>query len=406
MSKQTPSSSGVQRRDVLALALAATAPLAQAQSKTPGVSDKQILLGNIVPYSGPLAAYGCLGAAMLAYFDKVNDQGGINGRKVKVLSLDDAYSPPKTVEQARKLVEQEEVLLLGGCLGTAPNIAIQKYMNAKKVPQIFIHSGVDRWNDPKHFPYTIGFQPSNRLEGRIYAKHILQTNPNARIAALFQNDDIGKDYMLGFKEGLGDRAKALLVGEASYEVTDPTADSQLVQLKSTGADTFFNVSTLKVAAQSIRKVAEMRWKPTQYLGSISVSINAVLRPAGFENAQGIISSTFFREPLDPRWKDDKDVAEYLAWMKTYYPKGDVKESLNAVAYCTSQCIEQALRQCGNDLSRANVMRQVASLDMSLPMLMPGMRVKTGPDDFAPLKQLQMMRFSGSTYEPLGAPISA
>jgi ABC-type branched-subunit amino acid transport system substrate-binding protein len=397
---------GLSRRATLALGLGTALPAVAQKAYGPGVTDTEIKIGNIVPYSGPLSTFGTMGKALGGYFAKVNDQGGVNGRKLRLISLDDGYNPAKTVEQARKLVEQEEVLFIGAVLGTVTNLAIQKYMNARKVPQLFVQSGASRWNDPRNYPWTIGFQTSYQLEGHIHAKHILQNAPGAKIGVLYQNDDLGKDYLKGFLDELGDKAKTMVTAQLSYEVTDPTVDSQLVQLKASGADHFFNVCAPKFAAMAIRRSAEIGWKPTQHLISVSVSLQSVLKPAGFENAQGLISATFMREPTDPAQRDTPEVRDFLAFMGKYYPEGNPNETLNGLAYSMGMLMERVLQQAGNELTRENVMRQAAALDLTLPMISPGMRVKTGPTDFAPLKQLQLLRFRGEAFEPFGPLLGA
>nr|WP_145544968.1 ABC transporter substrate-binding protein [Variovorax boronicumulans] len=392
---------GLPRRATLALGLATALPARAQKAYGPGVSDTEIKIGNILPYSGPASSYGTMGKALQGYFNRVNAQGGVNGRKLKLLSLDDGYNPAKTVEQARKLVEQEEVLFIGAVLGTATNLAIQKYMNARKVPQLFVQSGASRWNDPKAFPWTMGFQTSYQVEAAIHARHILQHQPNARIGVLYQNDDLGKDYLKGFVEALGDRAKAMVVAQLSYEFSDPTIDSQLVQLRAAGADTFFNVSTPKFAAMAIRRSAEMGWKPTHYLASVSASLQSVIKPAGIDNAQGVITATFMRDPSETAERDTPEVREFTAFMAQYYPEGNPYETLNALAYSMGQLMETVLQQAGEQLTRENVMRQAAALDLTLPMVRAGMRVKTSPSDYAPLEQLQMLRLKGDTYERFG-----
>jgi ABC-type branched-subunit amino acid transport system substrate-binding protein len=385
-----------------ALALCAFASGAQAQkSYDPGATDTEIKIGNLVPYSGPASSYGTIGKAAGAYFDKINAEGGIKGRKIRFLSLDDGYNPAKTVEQTRKLVEQEEVLLLFASLGTAQNASIQRYMNAKKVPQLFLISGANRWDDPRNFPWTMGWLPSYRTEGQVYAQHIRATNPDAKIAILSQNDDYGRDNLKGFLDGLGELAKTMVVAQATYEVTDPSIDGQIVTLKSSGANVFVNFSTPKFAAQAIRKTTEIGWKPTQYLSSVSNSVTAVLKPAGFEKAVGIISSTYFRDPTDARWKNTPEYAEYAAWLKKYYPTGDEADSLNVIGYSLAQTLVQVLKQAGDNLTRANVMKEAANLSMTLPMLIPGIDIKTAPDDFSPISRIQLIKFNGASYEPLG-----
>ena len=384
-----------------ALALGVTLA-AQAQKRyDTGASDTEIKIGNIVPYSGPVSAYGTIGKSEAAYFAKLNAEGGINGRKINFISMDDAYNPAKTVEATRKLVEQDEVLMVYGPLGTAHNLAIQRYLNAKKVPQLFVATGATRFGDPKAFPWTMGWQPTYQAEGKIYARHILQNQPDAKIAVLMQNDDFGKDFFKGFTDGLGDKAKAMIVSHATYEVTDPTIDSQMVNLKASGANVFFNISTPKFAAQAIRKAADIGWKPTQYLSSVSVSVSAVIKPAGFDNATGVISAHYMREPSDDRWKDTKELADYKAFMARYYPEGDINDSLNVLGYTSAQTLEVVLRKAGDNLTRENIMKIAANLQLQLPMLYPGVDVKTSADDFFPIERMQVVRFNGKQYEPVG-----
>jgi branched-chain amino acid transport system substrate-binding protein len=386
---------------VLAIALAAAAAPADAQKRyDPGASDTEIKVGNIMPYSGPASAYGVNGKTVAAYFNKINAEGGINGRKIRFISYDDGYSPPKTVEQARKLVESDEVLLIFYSLGTAPNTAIQKYMNAKKVPQLFVATGATKWNDPKHFPWTMGWQPSYQSEGRIYAQYLLEHHPNGKIGILYQNDDYGKDYVKGLKDGLAGRLP--IVAESPYETADPTADSQIVTLKASGADIFFDVTTPKFAAQAIKKVAEIDWKPVHLLNNVSRSIGAVLKPAGFQNAQAILTTGYTKDATDPIWKDDPAFRQWSAFMDQYYPDGDKTNSSTVTGYAVAQTMVQVLKQCGDDLTRENVMKQAASLkNLELGMLLPGITINTGPNDFAPIKQMQMMRFKGETWELFG-----
>ncbi|GLS14814.1 ABC transporter substrate-binding protein [Hydrogenophaga electricum] len=389
------------------LALASSLPLtAFAQKKyDSGVTDTEIKIGNLNPYSGPASAYGVCGKSMAAYFGALNAKGGVNGRKINFLTLDDAYNPAKSVEQTRKLVEQDEVLLMFASLGTSQNIAVQRYLNAKKVPQLFVNTGATRFGDPKAFPWTMGWQPTYQAEGRLYAKHILQTQPNAKIGVLMQNDDFGKDYFKGLNDGLGDKAKAMIVQHQTYEVSDPTIDSQMVSLKSAGCDVFVSITTPKFAAQAIRKAAELGWKPTQYLVSVSQSMNSVLKPAGFENAVGVISSTYLLTPSDPMAAGSKDVPEYLEGMKKYFPDGNPDDSLNAIGWGVAATMAQVLRQCGDELTRDNVMKQAANLDFKAPMLYPGIEVKTGADDFYPIDKKILQRFNGKGYEAMGAPMA-
>jgi branched-chain amino acid transport system substrate-binding protein len=331
----------------------------------------------------------------------VNDKGGINGRKIEWISYDDSYSPPKTVEMARKLVEQDRVLLLFQTLGTPPNTAIHKYMNSKKVPQSFVATGATKWNDARSFPWTIGWQPNYQTEGRIYAEHILKNNPKAKIGVLYQNDDYGKDYLKGFKDGLGDKV-GMIVKEVSYEVTDPTVDSQIVQLQASGADTFFNITIPKFAAQAIRKAYDTGWKPTHYLNNVSASVGSVLKPAGIDKSVGLISTQYFKDPQDPQWKDDPAVKEWRAFMAKYYPEGNVLDPFNMYAYLVSQTLHQVLKQSGDNLTRANIMKQAASLkDFRPDGLLPGIRINTGASDYAPIESEQLTRFNGTVFERFG-----
>jgi len=396
----------LRRNLLLAAGGAALAPLplrpAHAQKRyDPGASDTEIAIGNIVPYSGPASAYGVIGRALGAYFAKLNAEGGIGGRKIRYVSVDDGYSPPRTVEQARRLVEHEKVLLIAQVLGTAPNVAIQRYLNQRRVPQLFVATGATRWGDPAQYPYTMGWQPSYQSEARVYAQHILETRPAARVAVLLQNDDYGRDYLKGLQDGLGERAQKMIVAQSTYEVTDPTIDSQLIRLKASGADTFFNITTPKFAAQAIRKAAEIGWRPLHYLNSVSNAVASVMLPAGADAGVGIVSSNYIKDPTDPQWVGTAEHDAWLDWMRRWHTGGDVRDSFNVYAYSVAQTIEQVLRQCGDDLTRDNVMRQAASLDFTLPMLLPGVRVRTSADDYFPIEALQLMRFSGRSWERFG-----
>jgi len=390
----------------IALGLALTASSADAQKKyDPGVSDTEIRIGNISPYSGPASAWGVIGRTESAYFNKINAEGGINGRKIGFISYDDAYSPPKTVEQARKLVESDGVFLIFNSLGTASNTAIQKYMNIKKVPQLFLGSGAAKWNDPKHFPWTMGFIPTYELEGRIYAKYLLQNQSNGRIAILYQNDDYGKDYVKGLKDGLNGRMP--IVAEAPYEVSDTTVDSQVITLKASGADIFYDVTSPKFAAQAIRKAAELGWKPVHLLNSVSANIGAVFKPAGFDNSQNILSAAYLKDQTDPVWLDDSGYKEWAAFIDKYYPDADRTNSYLVSGYTYAQALVQVLKQCGDDLTRENVMRQAANLrNLEFGMLLPGITVNTSPADYAPVKQMRMRRFSGEHWDLFGPTIMA
>jgi len=386
---------------LLAAALAAPAALAQ-KKYDPGATDTEIKIGNTMPYSGPASAYGTIGRAVAAYIKKVNDEGGVNGRKINFISLDDGYSPPKTVEMVRKLVEQDQVLLVWGPLGTPPNSAIQQYMNLKKVPQLHVYTGATKWNDPQHFPWTMGWQPSYQAESRIYAAHLLKTKPGAKVAILYQNDDYGKDYLKGFHDGLGDKAAGMIVKEVSYETSDPTVDSQVAQLQASGADVFFNITTPKFAAQAIRKAYDIGWKPVQYLNSVSNSIGAVLTPAGLDKSVGIISTAYLKDPKDPAWQDDKGMNEWRAFMKKYYPEGDLSDVFNVSGYGAAQTLIQVLKQCGDNLTHENVMKQAANLkNFELNVLLPGIKINTSPTDFAPIESEQLAKFDGKEWVRFG-----
>jgi ABC-type branched-subunit amino acid transport system substrate-binding protein len=395
------------KRKFLTLALAGVSaaligvPAAAQKKYDSGATDKEIKIGGISPYSGPASAYGTIGKAIDAYFKKVNAEGGINGRQVKFITLDDGYNPARTVEQTRKLVEQEEVLLLFNTLGTPPNTAIHKYMNQKKVPQLFVATGATLWGDPKNFPWTMGWQPNYQAEGKIYAAHILETKPNAKIGILMQNDDYGRDYLKGFLDGLGDKAKTMVVKQVTYEVTDPTVDSQMVELKGSGADTFFNITTPKFAAQAIKKAAEIGWKPVHYLNSVSNAAGAVMTTAGAENGIGVISAFYLKDPTDPQWQNSAEYKEWLSWMQKYFPGGDLKDNLNVFGYTVAQTLVEVLKKSGDNLTRENVMKQAANLDMTLPMLLPGVNIKTGPDDFFPIEREQLARWDGKTWVLFG-----
>lgn len=384
----------------LALSLSGTHALA-AGKYGPGASDKEVKVGNMVPYSGGASAYGNIGKAMTAYFKGINEAGGINGRQINFISLDDAYSPPKTVEQARKLVEQEQVLFITAPLGTPPNSAIHKYMNQKKVPQLFVNTGAHKWGDPKNFPWTMGLQPDYQVEGKIYADHILKNNPNAKIAILYQNDDYGKDYLKGMEDGLGAK-KGMIVSKASYETTDPTVSNQMVTLKSSGADTFFNVTTPKWAAQAIKIAAELGWKPTHYLNSVSSSVGSVMIPAGAENGIGVISSNYFKDPADPLWANDKGFLEYKAWLEKNMPGANITEGFYVSGYIHAAATAQVIRQAGDDLTRANIMKQAANLkNFENGMLLPGVKLNTSPTDFYPVENKQLMKWNGKSWEMFG-----
>ena len=388
-----------------AVVLMSGSALAQKKYDT-GATDTEIKIGNIMPYSGPDSAYGVIGKTEAAYFKKINDAGGINGRKINFISYDDGYSPPKTVEQARKLVESDEVLFIFNSLGTPPNSAIQKYMNAKKVPQLFVATGATKWNDPKDFPWTMGWQPSYQSEARIYAKYSLKEKPNAKIAILYQNDDYGKDYVKGLKDGLGAKASSMIVAEESYETTEPTIDNHIVKLKSTGADIFFNVTTPKFAAQAIKKIAEIEWKPLHILNNVSFSVGSVIKPAGFENAQGIISAAYIKDPSDPQWDNDAGMKEFLNFLAKDFPEGNKLDASVIVGYGVAQTMVQVLKQCGDNLTRENIMKQAANLkDFRTEVLLPGIKINTSPTSFAPISSLQLVQFKGERWVLFGDIIS-
>jgi branched-chain amino acid transport system substrate-binding protein len=388
--------------------LAATSSAALAQKKYDvSATDIEIKIGNIMPYSGPVSAYGVIGKTETAYFNKINAEGGINGRKINFISYDDGYSPPKTVEQARKLVESDEVLLIFNSLGTPPNSAIQKYMNMKKVPQLFVATGATKWNDPREFPWTMGWQPNYQSETQIYAKYILKNKPNAKIAVLYQNDDYGKDYLKGLKDGLGAKAASMIVAADSYETTEPTIDSHIVNLKSSGADVFVDIATPKFAAQAIKKNAEIEWKPLHFLNSVSSSIGATIKPAGFDASQGIISSAYLKDPTDPQWKDDAGMKTFNAFLDKYYPEANRNDAFVVYGYSVAQTLVDVLTRCGDDLTRENVMKQAASIQgLKLDGLLPGIAVRTSATDFAPIEQLQLQKLEGDTWHLFGDIISA
>ena len=372
----------------------------------PGVSDTEIKIGNTMPYSGPASAYGAIGKAEAAYFAMINDQGGINGRKINFISRDDGYSPPKTVEVVRQLVEEEHVLLLFNTLGTPPNTAIQGYLNDNEVPHLFIATGADKWNDPKHHPWTMGWIPSYRIEARIYDHYILKNLPTAKIAVLYQNDDFGKDYLIGLREGLGDKADKMIIATQTYETTDPTVDSQVVSLQGSGADVLLTAAIPKFAAQAIRKVYDIGWKPTHFLTNVSASVGAVMRPAGPEKCIGIITAGYLKEPTDPQWQDTPEYKEWLAWMKKYNTSGNVADGNNVAGYSYAQTMVIVLKASGDNLTRENVMKQAASIhNLTQPMLLPGITLSTSANDFAPIKQMQLERFDGATWQLFGEVLS-
>jgi branched-chain amino acid transport system substrate-binding protein len=389
---------------VLGIAVLSSAASAQKQYD-PGASDTEIKVGNLMPYSGSGSAYSVIGKTEAAYFEMINKKGGINGRKINFISYDHAYSPSKAVEQVRKLVESDEVLLVFNIVGTAHNAAVQKYLNIKKVPQLFVASGAERWNDPAHFPWTMGWQPSYQAEGRIYGRYVAQTLSDAKVAILWQNDDSGRDYVKGFVDGLGGKFEP--VTKLSYEISDPTVDAQMAQLKASGANVFFDVTSPKFAAQAIRKTGELQWKPMHILNNISTSVAAVLRPAGLDNAKGVVSTAYLKDPLDPTWNGDEGYQRWLAFMNEYMPGADKADSSTVYGYSVAQTLAEVLRMCGDDLTRENVMKQAASLkDLTLDMLLPGITINTSSTDFAPIKQEQLMRFDGEKWERFGPDMTA
>ena len=390
----------------IVFAASSNGALAQKKYDT-GASDTEIKIGNIMPYSGPASAYGVIGKTEEAYFKMINDQGGINGRKINWISYDDGYSPPKTVEQVRKLIESDEVFLVFNALGTPTQTAVQKYHNAKKIPQLFLATGASKWNDPQNFPWTMGFQPSYRVEARIFAKYILKEKPDAKVAIFYANDDFGKDYVAGIKDVFGDKASKLIVAEESYETSEPSIDSHIVKLKGTGADVFVNISTPKFAAQAIKKIAELEWKPMHLMTDVSVSIGAVMKPAGLEASEGVLSAGYLKDASDPQWKDDEGMKKFMAFIDNYMPGANISDANLVYGYAAAQTMVQVLKQAGDNLTRENVMKQAASLkDFAPDTLIPGIKINTSPTDFAPIEQLKMWRFKNGQWELFGPIISA
>jgi branched-chain amino acid transport system substrate-binding protein len=390
----------------VSFALGTVQAFAGANSNGPNESSPAIIIGNTMPYSGAASGLSTLGKAEAAYFTMINDQGGVGGRKINFISRDDAYSPPKTVEVVRRLVEQQQVLVMFSMLGTAPNIAVQRYLNDSGVPHLFVASGADQWNEPKSYPWTMGWRPSYRIEARVYAQYILKNLPGAKIALLYQNDDFGKDYLLGLREGLGTNANNMIVAIEAYETTDPTIDSQIVALHASGANVLVTAAVPKYAAQAIRKIYDIGWKPTHFLTNVSASVKAVLQPAGLDKASGVISAAFLKEPTDPRWQGSSEYKEWLAWMTAYNPSAAVADSLNVYGYSLAQTMVAVLKACGADLSRANVMNKAAAIhNLTVPMLLPGINVSTTADDFRPIKQMQLQKFDGVSWNLFGEVIS-
>jgi branched-chain amino acid transport system substrate-binding protein len=388
---------------LLALGLTSLVAAVGADAQTVvGVTATEIKVGNTNPYSGPASAYGTIGKAIGAYFKKVNDEGGVNGRKINYITYDDGYAPPKTVEMVRKLVEQDQVALLFQTLGTPPNSAIHRYMNQQKVPHLFVATGATKWGDPKNFPWTMGWQPTYQAEGHIYAQYVMRNVPNAKVGILYQNDDYGKDYVKGIKDGFGANAAKIVVMEQTYEVTDPTVDSQIVNLKNSGANVFYNVTIPKFAVQAIKKSHDIGWKPLHLLNSVSSSVAVVLKPAGVDASKGIITARYLKDPTDPQWKNDQGYKDWVAFMQKYYPEGSLQDDFNVYGYSVGQTLAHVLRQAGSDLSRENVMKQAASIkDLALPMLLPGIKVNTSPTDFYPIEQEQLSRFDGERWVNFG-----
>jgi len=388
---------------VLAVALAGLIPAPAAAQTVVGVTATEIKIGNTNPYSGPASAYGTIGKAIGAYFKKVNDEGGVNGRKINYITYDDGYAPPKTVEMVRKLVEQDQVAFVFQTLGTPTNSAIHKYVNQEKVPHLFVATGATKWNDPKNFPWTMGFQPNYQTEGRVYAAHMLKNHPDAKVGILYQNDDYGKDYLKGFEDALTEAGKKnLIVLKQSHEVTDPTIDSQIVNLKNSGATVFFNITIPKFAVQAIKKSHDIGWKPTHYLNNVSSSLATVLKPAGLEASKGLITALYMKEVTDPQWRNDKGFLDWVAFMKKYYPEGALDDQANAYAYNVAILVAHTIKQCGADLARENIMRQAANIkNLELPLLLPGIKVNTSPTDHAPIEQEQLARFDGERWVTFG-----
>ena len=384
----------------------ATVQAFAASPNGPGASDNTITIGNTMPYSGAASGLSALGKAEAAYFTMINEQGGINGRKINFITRDDSYSPPKTVEVVRRLVEEEQVLAMFSMLGTAPNTAVQEYLNENKVPHLFVASGADQWNDPKNHPWTMGWRPSYRMEARIYARYILRNLPNAKIAVLYQDDDFGKDYLLGLREGLGSNANKMIVATQAYETTDPTIDSQIVALRASGADVLLTAAIPKFAAQAIRKIYDIGWKPTHFLTNVSISVKAVMQPAGSEKGIGVISAAFLKEPTDPRWQDTSEYKEWLAWMRKYNTSAAIADSLTVYGYSLAQTLVAVLKASSDNLTRENVMNQAASIhNLTVPMLLPDISLSTSADDFQPVKQMQLQRFDGTTWQLFGEVIA-
>ena len=393
------------RRIILASAgafLLAGGGLALAAQYDQGASDKEIVIGNIVPYSGPASVYSVYAKVFEGYFARLNEHGGVNGRKIRMISYDDAYSPPKTVEQARRLVESDNVLFLFGVVGTPTNVAILKYMNAKKTPQLFVGTGSSALADPAHFPWSIGFQPNYRAEGRLYASYVLANKPDAKIGVLYQDDDFGKDLLQGLTDGLGDKAAGMIVAKVSYDTRTPTVDSQIVQIKAAGADVMMDFTTPKFSTQAIRKIAELKWQPMQFVASVGSHVGSVLKPAGFDNSKGVITGHWVKDPNDPAMTDDAGVKEWREFMTRYYPGGDQTNNINVIAYVLAQTLEQVLKKCGDNLTHDNIMRTATTLGVfTPPLLIPGVRIEPSPKDYLVVRDLRLDQFDGEKYTPIG-----
>jgi branched-chain amino acid transport system substrate-binding protein len=388
------------RRGLAAIAACLIAGGASAQPKYgPGTSEKEIKVGQTIAYSGPASAYGQLGKVEDAYFKSLNAKGGINGRKITFISLDDGYSPPKAVENARRLVESDQVALVFNVLGTPLNMAVRPYLNQKKVPQLFIAAGATDFNNPSKFPWTMGWQPNLQAEAGFYAKDLLARKPGAKVAVLYQNDDFGKDLLHGLEIGLGEKAKTMIVSTQNFQATDPTIDSQLIALKASGADTLFLFTYAKQAAQAITKLDDLAWKPRTYLHLGAASVGATFKPAGLDKSTGILSAGFLKDVTDPKWANDQDVKDWMAWMKENLPGAELSDSLNEAGYMYAKTLEQVLRQCGDDLTRENIMKQAASLkDFHLPLLLPGSTINTSPTDYRVIQYMKLQRFNGKSWD--------
>lgn len=392
-----------------AMACVALSPIAAAGTgnQGPGVTESEVKIGQTMPYSGPASSFAAIGQAMTAYFRKVNDEGGVNGRKINLISLDDGYSPSKAVEQTRRLVESDEVLAIVGTFGSPTNFAIQKYLNAKKVPGLFLGTGANRVSEPATYPWSMGWQPNNHAKGVIYAKYVLKERPNAKVAVLYQNDDFGRDYARGFRDGLGDKASSMIVKELSYEISEPTIDSQVLTLKAAGADVFLDISTPKFTAQAIKKMSETKWEALHLLSDAAGSISSTLVPAGLETSKGVITVAFRKDPNDPAWADDAGMKDYLAFMKRYMPDANPSETYHVFGYATAQTLVHVLKNCGDDLTRENLMKQAASIkDLELPMMLPGIKLNTSATRYTPMSQEQLMQFDGTRWKPIGDVIDA